>query len=302
MQMTLIDYHADDYGLSVSNARVMLDCIKEKRLDSISIIPTMDCFEECMCLLRQEWDGLETKPLITVHIDLIDGKSLSVKPLTLIRDDKGNNSSSWGSLFICSLVPGARRRRTKEELTEEIYAQIKAVYEALPEGCELRLDSHMHTHMIPVVREAMFDAVDKYSVEKGITLSFVRVAREPIVPFISTLSLIATYSPVNFAKNFILNILAKGMERELDKRGVSYGLLWGLIMSGHMDKNRCEALFDKMYRYADKKHKSMEILYHPGKIHSDEVTAAHCKDDVTAFYISDERDIELDAVMNAKRP
>ncbi|MBP9996425.1 MAG: ChbG/HpnK family deacetylase [Lachnospiraceae bacterium] len=301
MRKQMIDYHADDYGLSVTNSRIMIDCIKNKRLDSISIIPTMDCYEECKKMLLSEWDSFDSKPLITVHIDLIDGNALSGEEHVLIKDDNGYNISSWGGLFIASCIPGKKRDRLKKELREEILAQMEAVYVGLPDECELRLDSHMHTHMIPVVRDAMFEAVDSFSEKYNVKPAFVRVAREPITPFLSKPKLYLTYSPINFVKNVILNILSPGMERRLRERGIDYGLLWGLIMSGHMDLDRCTVLLDDMTKYANKRGRSMEILYHPGRILTDEVTKAHCKEDVTDFYVSENRDVELEAVNKLER-
>ncbi len=301
MSTVIRDYHADDYGLSVGGSEIIIDCISKKRLSSISIIPNMHCYEECMELLHKAWAELEVKPLITVHINLVDGIGLA-GGTGMVTDENGFIKTSWKELLMRSIMPGKGRTEFRRQLAEEIYAQIEAVYDRLPEGCELRLDSHMHTHMIPVVREALFDAADRFCDERGgIRVGFVRVAREPIMPYLMTFSLWHTYSPVNWIKNILLNMLAGPMERELGKRNISYGLLWGLVMSGHMDRLRCEKLMDRMFAYADKKGKTMEILYHPGRITEDEVTDAHCKPDITSFYVSPNRDIELEAVLKANR-
>lgn len=277
-----VDVHADDYGLSVDNSRTMIELIREGKLDSISIICVMDCFDECMDMLKEAWDSFEKKPLITVHIDLVDGISCT----------DAYRLMSWGGLFKVSLLGGSKRRELRSVLAEEIKSQIVKVTESLPAGTELRLDSHMHTHMIPVVADAMWDAVDSL----GASVSFVRVAREPIAPFISEVKLWTSYSPVNFAKNFILNFYSGRMERECDKRGIEHGLLWGLIMSGGMDRRRVGVLWDKMCGYAKRKDAYLEVLFHPGIITPEEVVRCHNVPDICKFYVAEGRNIELDAV------
>ena len=44
---------------------------------------------------------------------------------------------------------------------------------------ELRIDSHQHTHMIPVVAEALFEVLE----EQGWKVSYVRDAKEPFFLF-----------------------------------------------------------------------------------------------------------------------
>lgn len=290
--MYQIDIHADDYGLSVSNAKILNEAIMQGQLDSVSIIPTMDDFDDCMELLRGMWDSFPKKPLITVHIDLVDGVSQS--------DSTKLIETSWGSLFIASFLPG--RRKLCKNLALEIKAQIERVVDALPELGELRLDSHMHTHMIPVVADAMWMAYEEYKADcskndkKVLPLTFVRIAREPMIPFFKHSELYKTYSPINFVKNIILNVLSPRIEKQCRKNGIDGTLLWGLIMTGHMDYDRVSACYDDVTAYAKKKDKYMEILFHPAGIELSEKKACHNKDDVSEFYFSSNRMVELDAI------
>ena len=73
----LTDYHADDYGLSMNNAIRMMQLLEAAKLDSISIIPNMSAFENTMEYLDLKWSTLEKKPLISVHLNIADGFSLS---------------------------------------------------------------------------------------------------------------------------------------------------------------------------------------------------------------------------------
>ncbi len=313
-----IDYHGDDYGVSVNNAVRMMELIEGEKLDSISIIPNMTAFDESMDLLNDRWDSLKVKPLVSVHLDIVDGFSLAglTDPLfTCEYNDEGMSRrvfhTSWGKLLLASYIP-VRRRRIREDLTREFVLQIKRVRDRLSAGANdqkaadtsdvtdsrrvgIRLDSHMHTHMIPVVFDAMMEAVD----ELGLTdeIAFVRVSREPISPF---RKIRGTYPRVNMVKNILLNLLSYRAERKLDKRGISYGLLWGLIMSGRMDKERVELLMQDMKDYAVRKDKVLEVLCHPGIALREEGYAEYGADD-RLFLYSDDRDVEYEAAKNVSR-
>ena len=68
--MSKPDIHADDYALTLNTSKDMLACMQAGRLDSISIVPNMSCFEECMELLYREIPKLPFLPLLSVHLDL----------------------------------------------------------------------------------------------------------------------------------------------------------------------------------------------------------------------------------------
>ncbi len=313
-----MDFHGDDYGVSVNNTLRMMQLIEAGKLDSISIIPNMTAFDESMDLLNEKWDSLTHKPLISVHLDIVDGFSqagLSDPFFTYSFEDEGRSRrvfhTSWGSLFLSSYIPG-RRRQIRDDLVREFVLQIKKVYDRLPDGTNmyeetdekegadgkrvrLRLDSHMHTHMIPVVFDAMMAAVDELGLKDEI--EFIRVSREPAKPFKKVKG---TYPSVNMIKNILLNILSCRAERRLDKAGISYGTLWGLVMSGKMDKERVDLLMPDMKRYAGSKGKVMEVLFHPGIALKEEGYIEYGEDD-RQFLYSENRDIEYEAVMSVIR-
>ena len=71
--------HADDYALTVHNSKQILDCVKQGSLDGISIINNMPHFERCMNMLKTEIPNLPFLPALSVHIDLVEGRSLSLQ-------------------------------------------------------------------------------------------------------------------------------------------------------------------------------------------------------------------------------
>ena len=75
--MSRPDIHADDYALTVNTSKDMLECMRAGRLDSISIVPNMSCFEACMELFYAEIPKLPFLPLLSVHLDFVEGRSLA---------------------------------------------------------------------------------------------------------------------------------------------------------------------------------------------------------------------------------
>ena len=72
--MVKTDIHADDYALTPNTSRDMLTCMKEGWLDSISVVPNMSCFEECMNMLYKEIPDLPFLPVMSVHLDFVEGR------------------------------------------------------------------------------------------------------------------------------------------------------------------------------------------------------------------------------------
>ena len=290
--MGKIDVHADDFGESIHASRDILDCLMAGKLDSISILSNMSCFEQCVVLYREREKEFPNKPLLSVHLNFMEGSCLErPERLPSLVDGQGHFCVSWGKLFLASWMPG--RRRMKEELKREMRLQIVKVKKSFPEMEALRLDSHQHTHMIPVVAEALFEVLE----ENGWQAEYIRDAREPLFPFLRERSLYKTYRPVNFVKNGILNICSRLLAGRLRKKGMEPMYLWGLIMSGNMDRQRVEKLLPEMKGVAEKKGRTLEILFHPGQVRKEEITAEFSQKEAIGFHLSRGRQVEKTAVM-----
>lgn len=280
-----LDIHADDYGVSLNGAEDILECLREGALDSISVIPNMSCFDKCVERYFQEKEKFLKEPLITVHLNIMDGRPILPKEEVLDLVDKdGFFKLTWGKLFLLNYSFGKKKRCAKEQLKKEFLAQTAAVQKAFGLK-EIRLDSHQHPHMIPFVFDILMELCDE---QKG-KVTFVRVAKEPLLPFLLQLSLYSTYSPANLVKNLLLNFYAVGAIKKLKKRGLSYELMWGLIMSGNMDEKRIRKLLPVMEHVAKKKGKKLEILFHPGRMLESERTDEYRKEGFYKFYCSENR-------------
>ena len=164
------------------------------------------------------------------------------------------------------------------------------ILECMREG---RLDSHQHTHHLPVVWKAMTEVIS----EKGYEVEYIRCSREPLFVFLSAKDLLTSYRPVNALKNMILAMYSGKIDRYCHRKGLNKMYLWGLLMSGKMDRFRVERLREAMEKKALAGGRDLEILFHPGIAlpgeMSDEINPTAAEE----FYLSTNRTLEKEAVL-----
>lgn len=304
------DIHADDYALTKNTSLDMLECMRAGKLDSISIVTNMSCFEDCMELLCEEIPQLPFLPLMSVHLDFVEGRSLAgrEKAPDLVKDGDDLMGLGWGGLFLASYLPG-KRRRIKAQLVCEIKAQLAGGTKAIKRCMEiaesagvacaqkgLRIDSHQHAHMIPVVWEALLAAVR----EEGYSVEYIRNSKEVLSVFLTDVSLYRSYRLINFVKNRLLSLFSHRVDRYCRANGLRRMYLWGLVMSGRMDKKRIEKLYPKMRAKAARDGRDLEILFHPGLMLAEEVTDEVAREAVEDFYRRGDRHVEKAAVLSVK--
>lgn len=292
------DIHADDYALSPNATEDILKCIKAGRLDSISVLTNMSCYDEYAVRYLEESRTFEKHPLLSVHLNFMEGHCRAAKEkVPDLVDNRGFFNISWGKLFLWNYCPW-RYRRIKEELKAEIKAQTEAYIQYFGKEAPLRFDGHQHTQMIPIVYRALYEVIreEAYSVE------YIRVTKEPILPFLKKPSLWKTYRPVNWIKNLLLNFFALGMEGKLAEKitGQPRMFLWGVVLSGHMDEQRVGALLPSMKAHAAGKERTLEILFHPGISFDEEMGEEFISEGANEFYRSKGRQEEYQTVMTLK--
>ena len=308
--MVKTDIHADDYALTVNTSREMLSCMKKGQLDSISIVPNMSCFDECMELLYDAIPKLPFLPRMSVHLDFVEGHSLAGEgKVPLLTAGKGTLMRlSWGGVFCLSYLPW-KRGAAKKQLKKEIKAQIKVAWKAIRHAMSvadkkgiacgqqgLRIDSHQHAHMIPVVWEALTEVL----AEEHYQAEYIRNSKEMMAAFVSQVSLWKTYRPVNFVKNRLLSIYSHKVDRYSCAHGMEQMYMWGLVMSGHMDYERIAVLYPKIAAKAEKDGRTLEILFHPGLTLPEEVSEEIGEEAARDFYLRQDRHVEMDAVGRMK--
>lgn len=243
----MIDIHADDYGLTLNMSKDILNGINEGKLTSISIMPNMSCFENAKELFYANIDKSRMLD-ISVHLNFMDGYCVSDKSkLSFQVDEKGLFSISWGDLVKYNYNYFVREK-VKTQLKIEIKAQLYRVMEAyrlLEAGKKLRIDSHQHTHMIPIVMEALLEVIN----EEKIPTEYIRISKEPWIVYLKEVKYIPTYRIINIIKVLILNWYARKDEHLLEGNKVPAMFLSGVFMSGKMDIERVQTLLPELKKY-----------------------------------------------------
>ena len=195
MQMTelpILYFHADDYGMTAHGDALIRDCQTHGCLNSVSIVPN-GSLEEAVAALRPS--GLK----LAVHLNLVEGKALSPAaeiPL-LVRPD-GSFCNSFTGLLRLSLTP--RRRAFAAQLYRELERQLLAYAALFPAGTPLRIDSHQHTHMIPLVFRTLLHIL----ADHHLPVEHLRIPAEPLSPFVGCPRLWGSYSAVNAVKQLLV--------------------------------------------------------------------------------------------------
>lgn len=282
--VAFIEYHADDYGLFLTQSKRILSCHTRGNLNGISILPNSEDLEECMALLEPVRDGIA----VTIHLNLIEGKCLT-SPRKGMTDPDGTLRGSFGKLLLRSYLPG--RDKLKSWLKEELRTQIRTVAAYLPKGEPLRLDSHTHYHMLPVVFDALMEVIE----EEGWDVSYIRIPKEYLSLYRKHLGQLHGFAPINLVKVMILNLLAWRNEKKykdyldtLEKR-----VFLGVFLSGRMYRENVEPVLEDAIALAKEKGQKLEILAHPGGVEEPEDIRRLTNADDLAFLTSDHRRREM---------
>lgn len=307
--MSHMEVHADDYGISLHASKDILSCIKAGKLDSISVITNMSAYDEAAKELVYEMSSLEKRPLLTVHLNFLEGHCCAnVEDVPHLVNEKGYFSIGWGTLFKWNF--STQKETIKRELKAEVKAQTKRFLQYFSECGPLRFDGHQHTQMIPLVYNALLEVIQ----EEAYEVSYIRVTREPMRAYLKAFSLWTSYKPINWVKNVLLNLLATGLELKLNKMNLAFErdshgelrdtvpcrrmYLWGVVMSGCMNEQRVHKLLGNMTKQAKNRNRHLEILFHPGSLVSEEMGEEFCDLGANKFHLSKNRSIEFEAVMD----
>lgn len=290
--MNEIDFHADDYALSEHSDNDILSLCKEGKLDSISVMVNMRRAPEAVKLLLDE-AKFPSPVLVSIHLNLMEGCPCAnheeVKDLV---DDNGFFKVSWLQLVLWSYNP-VKRNRIRKQLATEINAQIeKAIALGIADPKHLRLDSHQHPHMIPIVFDALEDAIKQHNYG----VDYIRNSEDPIRFYLRHPGLYRTLRPINLVKCMILNHYARHVRHGLQKMRIPATYLCGVCFSGHMDTERIRVMIPDFLKAGGEHHRPVEFLFHPGTMLKDEQTEEFTKPGFNEFHFSEGRRIEYQAV------
>lgn len=278
-----INIHADDYGMTAQcNARIQT-CWEQGCVNAVSV----------MVNGNEPLLPKDSHVPVALHLNLVEGKTLTPAeqvPL-LIRED-GYLKHSFFGLLILSLSP--MRRQLEKQLYLEIQAQLVEFQRLFPNERELLLDSHQHTHMIPLVFSTLLRVIR----DLGLGVSYMRIPAEPIGPFLREPALYLTYRPMNLVKNAVLNFLWCFNRKQFRESGISTAIFCGILFSGEMDKRRLTKVFPHFLRLAEKRGMDLEFLFHPGAILPGEPFLDPDKTGFCDFYRSSGRQTDGETVQS----
>ena len=259
----MILFHADDYGINRKQAQRILTCRSRGALNSVSLLVTGPEALECAALLPED-------VRCRLHLNFREGPCLSdPSHIKLLVDDKGYFRLSFGELLFWSVF---RRKDMKEQLKRETHKQIRRLQELMGENISLRIDSHGHYHMIPVVWDALFECCR----ERQLEILELRIPAEPFGPIMKDTYLLLKAPVSGLIKNLIMHILY-ACNRIFGKQPEGFDfknkvpVFFGMIFTTRMTAVPVKRLLPSFIKIAAAGGRELELMFHPGGLSEEDV-------------------------------
>ena len=279
----MIYFCADDYGMSQESNRRIENCITDGVLNKVSVLPNgiLTDFKErlpvCMAL----------------HINLVEGAPLSdPKAIGSLVSDDGYFRDSFVGLFFRSY--SFKRKELEKALYQEIRAQIAFWKKQMGENTPVCLDSHQHTHMIPLVFRVLMQVIR----EENLKVASLRIPAEPLMPYLLTPSLYLSYGPTGIIRQWLLKILAVVNGPALRRSKIPHPCFMGAMYSGRMTEDRIRKLLPHYLRIAKRRGQDIEIAMHPGYAEQGEELIDGHRPDFEKSYLSSGRKEEFQVLQS----
>ncbi|MDD7738915.1 MAG: ChbG/HpnK family deacetylase [Lachnospiraceae bacterium] len=254
----------------------------------MSVLPNGRDLDACMQTLEPYRERIK----VSIHFNLAEGHCVAAPAeVPLLVDERGMFHISFFKVLLWSFT--GKRKELRRQIELEMKAQFARV---LPYTKSVRVDSHQHYHMIPMVLKSILKAVEESSRE----IEFVRIPAEPLSPFLKHPELWRTFRPINLVKNLVLNVLNLMDVRILKPYRRKSAVFFGILLSGGMDLQRVRRLLPEFQKIADRKKLPLEILCHPGGVEQPESLMDIKNTDCVRFYTSEGRKIEKEMLMKIK--
>lgn len=260
-----VEFHADDFGQTLTQSEEILSCYTDGALTAVSIMPCSECLPEAMEKLKAA-ERADYPISRTIHLDLIEGKALSAGRVPHLVNEKGELSCRFGAMLLWSWLPGIRGK-VREELKIELRAQIQRCLPYVDREA-LRLDSHAHYHMVPVVFDALMELIE----EDQLKVAFIRFPRERFSLYWRHRREISGAKAINAVKAILLNALARRncrVYRDRIEKLEKYAFM-GVALSGHMFVGNIRALLKDAIADAESRGENLQLLFHPGGVYEEE--------------------------------
>ena len=236
----MIYIHADDFGINQNQSRRILECsvMNGGALNSVSVMPNSAHLIEAMPLLEDHMKK-------SIHINLAEGACCCNPDQIPLLQRNGVFYRTFGSLFMAALW---KPKKVEEQCYKEIYAQIQRVISYLGDDYKIRIDSHVHYHMIPAVFRGLCRALSSCNCE----IEYIRVPDERLSIYLTAPGVWKYIRPVNFAKMVLVRFLSILNRKYLIQYGLDKktGLFFGLSFTNEMVGAHVKTIYDKYAYYA----------------------------------------------------
>ena len=212
----------------------------------------------------------------------------------MLATDGGFFRHSFIGLFLQSISPN--RKRLEAQLYQELRLQIQFWKQAMGAQTPVAMDSHQHTHMIPLVFRTLMRVIR----DEGLDVAYLRIPAEPLSPYLLTPSLYLSYSPIGLVKQWLLKFFALINRKTFKQANIPTAYFMGVLFSGKMTERFIQKLLPRYLKLAEKHNRNIELGFHPGYSEPGEQLICGSRADFSQFYSSPWRKAEYDALMNFK--
>ncbi len=293
-------FHADDFGIDPVQSTRILDCCggagAPGLLNSLSIFANSLRFDECAELLERKLASLSGRPdaqqlLIGLHVNLVEGHCVA-DPAQVPMLVDGDGMFDLGFLGLLKKSRSRQRAEAQRQIEIEIDAQLAKLVRRFPQMRDgLRVDSHQHTHAIPVVFDALLASIER----SGCKLEHMRVPVESRQPF-APKQIAKRIRKVNLAKHKLLAHLWKQDAKAHPEAAAPASAFCGVLFSGEMTAANVEAVFDGLARDAAARELDLEVLFHPGIVDEAALCLNPALPGFVEFSTSPNRELEAQAL------
>jgi predicted glycoside hydrolase/deacetylase ChbG (UPF0249 family) len=254
-------FQADDGGLSHGITNGIMACLDKGPLAGVGVI--MGAPHDAQAVALRARDNIA----LSVHLNLLEGRPVA-NPETigpLIGKD-GRFIHTLGTLARDLFLAGRAKQRLLRAIETEFRAQIERFISLAPER-PLRLDSHLHIHVLPPLRPLLLALIREYRAD------YVRVPAEIFhLPAASPLE-----QATGQARRALLACWASPLYPLLAAEGVATsGFFAGAFAGGAMTLKKLEVVLRAVLRRAatEPEKNTVEIMVHPGGLEAGEEARA----------------------------
>jgi predicted glycoside hydrolase/deacetylase ChbG (UPF0249 family) len=274
-------FQADDGGLSAGVTDGIISCLGRGPLAGVGVIMGAPHDAGAIALL-----AARKNIALSVHLNLLEGHAVaSPQLIPQLAGKDGRFCHSLGTLA-AELFFSGRKKQLIRAIETEFRAQIERFLAFAPER-PLRLDSHLHVHVLPPLRSLLLALVREYRVR------YVRVPAERFhLPAVSPPGQI-----MGHARRSLLACWAFPLYSLLAAEGVaSSDFFVGAFASGRMTLDKLRASLRAVSRKGTSRN-SIEIMVHPGGLAAGEKPAA-VRERYRGFYTADARAAERNLLVS----